>query len=208
MTIPTTPTTPERPTTPQNASQVEDLVLLEQAGQELDLLFFWGHRSPRGGGRSVGTGCLSQWWPSAFTVNGVRYPTAEHFMMERKARLFGDLVAARGVLATSDPAAAKKHGRQVRGFDETVWNEHCFDIVVQGNAAKFSQHPSLRNYLFGTGDRILVEASPLDRVWGIGLAADDNRAHRPSAWPGRNLLGFALMRVRAMLRDAASHDST
>ncbi|WP_239376239.1 NADAR family protein [Frankia sp. Cj5] len=194
-------------TTPANASQVEDLVLLEQAGYALDLLFFWGHHPPRGSGRGVGVGCLSQWWPSAFTVDGLRYPTAEHFMMERKARLFGDMAAARAVLAAADPAAAKKHGRQVRGFDEAVWSECSFDIVVQGNAAKFDQHPPLRNYLLGTGERVLVEASPLDRVWGIGLAADDARAQAPSAWPGRNLLGFALMRVRAMLRASTSSAS-
>ncbi len=128
-------------------------------------------------------------------------------MMERKARLFGDVAAARAVLAAADPAAAKKHGRQVRGFDEAVWSECSFDIVVQGNAAKFDQHPPLRNYLLGTGERVLVEASPLDRVWGIGLTADDIRAQAPSAWPGRNLLGFALMRVRAMLRASTSSAS-
>ena len=120
-------------------------------------------------------------------------------MMAAKARLSGDADAAERILAAPHPGAAKALGRQVRRFDEQRWAEHRFDVVVAGNLAKFAQHPELRDFLAGTGSRVLVEASPLDRVWGIGLAADDERAASPERWPGLNLLGFALMEVRHQL---------
>lgn len=147
----------------------------------------------------MGQGCLSQWWPAAFTVDGVRYPTAEHYMMAAKARLSGDAEAAGKILAAPHPGAAKALGRQVRGFDEQRWAQHRFGVVVAGNLAKFGQHPQLRDFLAGTGSRVLVEASPRDLVWGIGLAAGGERAGSPERWPGLNLLGFALMEVRRRL---------
>jgi ribA/ribD-fused uncharacterized protein len=94
-------------------------------------------------------------------------------------------------------------GRQVRGFDEEAWTAARYDIVVAGSVAKFGQHEDLRAFLLATGERVLVEASPLDRVWGIGLAADDERASSPDRWVGLNLLGFALMDAREKLRAAA-----
>ncbi|MEX5636816.1 NADAR family protein [Parafrankia sp. FMc2] len=179
---------------------VGDLRRLEAEDRLPKLLFFWGHRPPPGGG--VGKGCLSQWWPVDFTVGGTDYRSAEHFMMEQKSRLFGDDATAERVLAAASPGEAKALGRQIRDFDEETWTRRRYDIVVRGNSAKFSQHPALREYLVGTGRRTLVEASPLDRIWGIGLASEDERASRPSAWPGLNLLGFALMEVRALLSAA------
>ncbi|WP_419995656.1 NADAR family protein [Streptomyces boninensis] len=161
-------------------------------------LFFWGHRAERDG--SVGKGCFSQWWPAPFTVDGVEYATAEHFMMAGKARLFGDAEAAAAIVAAGHPAEAKKLGRTVRRFDEEAWAAHRYELVVRGNEAKFGQHDELRDVLLRTGDRVLVEASPMDRVWGIGLAADDERAQDPKTWRGLNLLGFALMDVRTRLR--------
>ena len=88
----------------------------------------------------------------------------------------------------------------MRGFDEQLWVERRYDLVVTGNLAKFSQHQDLRDFLLSTGTRVLVEASPRDGIWGIGLAADDDRASSPENWPGLNLLGFALMEVRHQLR--------
>jgi len=132
-------------------------------------------------------------------VDGVRFATAEHYMMWRKARLFGDEEVAAQVLTARHPKQAKDFGRRVRGFEEEAWVAHRSEIVVDGNAAKFAQHPELGRYLAGTGERVLVEASPVDRVWGIGLAVDDPRAEKPRAWRGRNLLGFALADVRAQL---------
>ena len=95
-------------------------------------------------------------------------------------------------------------GRQVRGFTERRWAERRFDLVVSGNLAKFGQHPELRDFLLGTGHRVLVEASPADRIWGIGLSADHEHATSPEHWPGLNLLGFALMGVRHRLRSASA----
>ncbi|MBG0816846.1 NADAR family protein [Planomonospora sp. ID82291] len=181
---------------------VRDVAALTAAvarGEKVRYLMFWGHRPPRSGG--VGAGCLSQWWPADFTVDGVVYRTAEHFMMAGKARLFGDEETAAEIVAAGHPKRAKDLGRRVRGFDERAWQAARSDLVVRGNLAKFAQHPELGGFLLGTGDRVLVEASPVDRIWGIGLAAGDERAGRPETWRGLNLLGFALMQVRQALRD-------
>ncbi|MEV0221095.1 NADAR family protein [Streptomyces sp. NPDC050704] len=172
----------------------ETLVREVRAGAKVKYLHFWGHR-PLPDGR-VGASCLSQWWPSPFTVDGVEYRTAEHWMMAAKARLFEDAEAERRVLAAGHPAEAKKAGRLVRGFDEAVWERERFGIVVEGSVHKFAAGAGPAAFLVGTGGRVLVEASPVDRVWGIGLAADDERAGDPERWLGANLLGFALMVAR------------
>ncbi|UOZ10427.1 NADAR family protein [Amycolatopsis sp. WQ 127309] len=176
---------------------VEELTRALDAGKRFKYVCFWGNQPPRGGG--VGSGCLSQWWPSPFVVDDVRFATAEHHMMWRKAKLFGDDEVAAQVLAAVHPKQAKDFGRRVRRFDEATWVACRREIVVDGNVAKFAQHPDLGRYLTGTGDRVVVEASPVDRVWGIGLAADDPRTGNPRGWRGLNLLGFALADVRAQL---------
>ncbi|SES21773.1 NADAR family protein [Actinokineospora terrae] len=160
-------------------------------------LFFWGHQPERDG--TIGRGCLSQWWLAAFEVDGVRFTTAEHYMMWRKAELFEDDDRAEQILRAAHPAQAKDLGRTVRGFDAAQWAAHRYDIVLAGSVAKFEQNPDLRAYLLGTGQRVLVEASPLDAVWGIGLTADDPRAEDPTQWPGLNLLGRALGQARDIL---------
>ncbi|MEU2249453.1 NADAR family protein [Streptomyces sp. NPDC019224] len=184
-----------------DARSVDDLVELAGRGEKVKYLHFWGHR-PRPDG-SIGASCLSQWWPSPFTVAGVTYASAEHWMMAGKARLFDDAEAAEQAVAAKTPAEAKKAGRLVRGFDEAVWKRERFALVVAGSVHKFGQDPELRAFLLGTGDRVLVEASPMDRIWGIGLAAEDPRAQDPAAWQGLNLLGFALMAAREELRGGA-----
>ncbi|MFD0317563.1 NADAR family protein [Streptomyces flavalbus] len=176
----------------------EALVRAVRAGAAIKYLHFWGHR-PTADGR-VGASCLSQWWPSPFEVDGVRYATAEHWMMAAKARLFGDADAERAALAAGHPSEAKKAGRLVRGFEEAVWRRERLALVTEGNVHKFAAHTELREYLLRTGDRVLVEASPVDRVWGIGLAATDEGASDPERWRGENLLGFALMAARERLR--------
>ncbi|MCH5675709.1 NADAR family protein [Streptomyces gilvus] len=180
----------------------EALVREVRAGAKVKYLHFWGHR-PRADGQ-IGASCLSQWWPSPFTVDGVTCATAEHWMMARKARLFGDAEAERRALEAGHPSQAKKAGRLVRGFDEAVWERERFGIVVEGSVHKFAAHADLRGFLLGTGDRVLVEASPVDRVWGIGLTADDEAATDPERWRGLNLLGFALMEARGRLREGVA----
>lgn len=174
------------------------LVEFIAGGGQPKYLFFWGHQPQPDG--STGKGCFSQWWPAEFTVDGVTYPSAEHFMMTAKALLFGDEEIAARIPVSRHPREAKALGRQVRGFNEQVWAQRRFDLVVAGNVAKFGQNPDLRDYLLDTGDRVLVEASPRDRVWGIGMAASDELATDPASWRGLNLLGFALMEARHQLR--------
>ncbi|PRX13341.1 NADAR family protein [Actinoplanes italicus] len=176
---------------------VADLTAAKAAGERLKYLYFWKHDRERDG--SAGRGCLSQWWPGRFEAEGRSFATAEHYMMWRKAVLFADEPMAERILAARHPHEAKKLGGRVAGFDQQAWNEHRTPIVVAGNLAKFRADPELHDYLLTTGSRVLVEASPLDRIWGIGLAGDDPRAADPYRWRGLNLLGFALMRVRAEL---------
>lgn len=179
-------------------------VLLERIASDgnVDFLFFWGHTPKRAD--AVDAACLSQWFSRAFVADGIRYPTAEHFMMAEKARLFDDAEALAKILASSTPAEAKASGRTVRGYDDDAWGRARFDAVVRGNVAKFGQHEDLRAFLLRTGDRVLVEASPRDRIWGIGMGASNPDARVPARWRGRNLLGFALMETRACLRAASS----
>jgi len=176
-----------------DARFLEDLRSRFNAGDRPQFIFFWGHRASKNG---VTTSCFSQWYNASFVVDGQHYPTAEHFMMAEKAALFGDLDARQQVLQAEDPATAKALGRQVRGFDEATWLENRFSIVVRASHAKFMQNPELQHFLKQTGSCVLVEASPVDKVWGIGLAKDDWKASDPNLWAGLNLLGFALMRVR------------
>jgi ribA/ribD-fused uncharacterized protein len=178
---------------------VAEPVALTGTGLRVKYLHFWGHKPSVDG--SIGAGCLSQWWPAEFTVDGHSYATAEHYMMWRKATLFHDYATAERILAVEHPGAAKRLGREVRGFTVATWDAERFGIVVAGNLAKFGQHEDLRAYLLSTGERVLVEASPVDGIWGIGLSATDGRAHDPARWRGLNLLGFALMKVRATLRN-------
>lgn len=181
---------------------IDELIRRTAEGQRVKYLHFWGHRARRDG--TLGAGCLSQWWPSPFEADGVRYETAEHWMMAAKARLFGDAEAERAALAARTPAEAKNAGRLVRGFDEAIWKRERFAVVRSGNVHKFGQDAALRDFLLATGDRVLVEASPMDRIWGIGLASDDERAQDPARWRGLNLLGFALMEAREELRGGVS----
>lgn len=184
---------------PIHARTVDRLIAELDAESHAKWLFFWGHTASRDG--AVSKACFSQWWEKhAFTHNGIRYATAEHFMMAEKARLFGDLEATAGILNAGSPALAKKLGRTIEGFDEGVWLEARWKIVVQGNLLKFGQHTELKEFLLRTGERILVEASPVDAIWGIGLAADHPDVGNPRKWKGLNLLGFALMQVRYQLK--------
>lgn len=159
---------------------------------------FW-KPSPKHGQRGIGPECFSQWALSPFQIGAHTYRTAEHWMMAGKARLFGDDDRLNAILAAEHPSRVKRLGRRVTPFDDATWRAHRFDLVVEGNVAKFRQHPDMRAVLMATGDAVLVEASPLDRIWGIGATEDDPTAHDPTRWGGLNLLGFALMQARDVL---------
>lgn len=177
-------------------ASVDELVS-RAAAEPTSYLTFWNPRPPPDG--SVGPGCLSQWWPARVRLDGHSFATAEHVMMWRKARVCGDGATARRILSTSDPETAKALGRAVTPYDRAGWERERFGAVVAANLAKFGQHEGLRAFLLGTGDAVLVEASPVDLVWGVGLDGDDPRVTDPAQWRGRNLLGFALMQVRGSL---------
>ena len=159
-------------------------------------MFFWGHEDR---GKGLTKVCLSQWYQCHFVVEGQYYNCAEQYMMAEKARIFGDEEIRQQILAEYSQMAMKKLGRKVRDYDDEVWKEKRFDVVVKGNIAKFSQNEKLLDFLLSTGDKILVEVSPKDTVWGIGLDESSSEAIQPRKWIGENLLGFALMEVRDIL---------
>lgn len=165
---------------------------------KVEYLFFWGHQPSRDG--SIIKTCMSQWWPSEFSENGISYKTAEHYMMAGKAMLFNDKDVFERIITKESPKDVKDLGRQIKNFDPVVWDENKYQIVKQGNLLKFSQNEELKSFLLQTKNKVLVEASPVDTVWGIGLTAEDRKAGNPEEWRGENLLGFALMEVRDELR--------
>lgn len=165
---------------------------------ESKFLFFWGHQPNKDG--SISKTCFSQWWLSSFEVEGITYKTAEHWMMAKKAELFNDNAVLERIIESNSPAEAKKLGREVKNYDDKLWLANRFEIVKQGNYHKFSQNPDLKEFLINTNDRVLVEASPVDPIWGIGMASDDKDVMNPEKWQGLNLLGFALMEVRDELK--------
>ena len=130
-------------------------------------VFFWGHTQKRE--NEIEQSCFSQWFSLPFEQNGIQYQTAEHYMMEKKALLFGDEDSAEKILRSKSPGEAKALGRKILNFNEDTWLKNRWEIVVAGNLAKFGNNVNILNYLIGTGDRVLVEASPVDRIWGIGL---------------------------------------
>jgi ribA/ribD-fused uncharacterized protein len=177
--------------------RMEELLRLEMGGQLPEFLHFWGH-TPKTNS-PVGPWVLSRWWPSPFVIDGVEYFHSEGFMMAGKGRLFGDASSLARILQEQNPAVAKHLGQQVSNFDEGIWVSRRYELVIEGNAAKFSQAPLLASYLGSTAPKVLVEASPRDVIWGIGLAGSDPNAQIPSEWRGANLLGFALVEVREQL---------
>ncbi|MDL2143964.1 NADAR family protein [Flavobacterium tructae] len=165
---------------------------------ESKFLFFWGHQPSKDG--TITKTCFSQWWLSSFKVNGMTYKTAEHWMMAKKAELFNDNEVLDKIIKANSPAEAKKLGRQVKNYDDAIWLENRFEIVKEGNYHKFSQNPDLKAFLLNTDERVIVEASPVDPIWGIGMAGDHKDVLNPAKWKGLNLLGFALMEVRDELK--------
>ena len=163
-------------------------LLSEEHTQETKYVYFW-------------KGYLSQWAKHEFVEDGVLYKTPEHYTMVKKAELFNHHTLVPIMLTVDHPANVKQLGRQVHNFKLDVWNEHCDEFVIRGNLLRFQQHPDMKQRLLDTGDAILVEASPLDKIWGVGLAAEDPMIKDPKTWRGLNKLGFALMAVRDMLRD-------
>ncbi|KZN48300.1 NADAR family protein [Pseudoalteromonas luteoviolacea] len=154
----------------------EELVDFVNRENEVKYVFFWGHQEKS---NEVTKSCFSQWYESKFEEDGKEFATAEHYMMYHKASLFGDDKACERVLCAREPGEAKAVGREVLGFKQEIWDEKRFEIVVNANLAKFSQNPTLKAFLLNTGERVIVEASPVDKIWGIGLAQDNSASENP-----------------------------
>ena len=153
-------------------------------------VYFWRSESP-----------FSQWHQVGFQDNeGNYYHTAEHYMMVEKARLMGHWKIVKAMLKCKSPRKVKSLGRKVTPWNENLWLQERENIVTRGNMFKFSQHPTLQRILLDSNDKILVEASPYDNIWGIGLAPEDDAVLDEECWDGLNLLGKCLMRVRETLR--------
>ena len=132
-------------------------------------------------------------------ITGLTFNCAEQYMMYKKAELFGDNDIMNKIMASNDPRTQKNLGREVKGYEEDKWNAVALNVVAYGNYLKFTQNPKLLKSMFKFSDKILVEASPIDKKWGIGLAEDDPRALDESQWQGENLLGRALMIARDVI---------
>lgn len=146
-------------------------------------VFFWG-------------GPFSQWAKSPFTIDGITFNTCEQYMMYKKAMLFNDTVSAQAIMVNSNPREQKMLGRAVKNFDDAVWMQHAYNYVVDGNRAKFGQNADLRTELEATKGKLIVEASPYDKRWGIGMEEGDDGIEDSANWQGENLLGKAVTQVR------------
>lgn len=142
------------------------------------------------------SGPFSQWHPSKFEIDGVKFSTAEQFMMYKKALLFHDYKTCAKIMETSDPRKQKAYGREVKNFKTEVWEKYAKQFVYEGNYAKFTQNQDLLKELLATEGTTLVEASPYDKIWGIGLAEDNPKCQSRDTWEGKNWLGEVLTNVR------------
>lgn len=150
-------------------------------------------------GKGMGPHVFCQWYNCKFTDNEHTYNCTEQYMMFKKAELFGDLITGEKILNETDPDKMRKLGREIKNFNDNVWNINKYSIVYNGNMLKFLQNPTLKNYIMSTKGTVLVEASPYDAVWGVKMSADNEDINCPDMWQGQNLLGFVLMHVRENL---------
>lgn len=146
------------------------------------------------------SGPFSNWYSSKFVLNGVEYTSAEQAMMHLKAIHFKDSETAEQILATTNPRKQKELGRGVKNYVDTEWNDVRYKYALEFLYAKFTQNEDLMQSLLATCDSILVEASPVDTVWGIGLAEDNLDILDESKWRGTNLLGKALTEVKQRIK--------
>lgn len=156
------------------------------------------------------TNSFSNWHPARFTdtVTGLTFHNSEQAFMWYKAHLFNDQNTKKKILETKSASEAKALGREVRDYDEKRWVEARLAFMIYVCYLKFSQNKDLHDELLATGDKVLVEASVPDRVWGVGLAENDPDILDETKWRGQNLLGKALMRVRELLiEDIANNNA-
>ena len=172
---------------------------IEWAKQQVipEFIFFWKHYNNK---KFLTKSCLSQFFPCKFKSNDIEYNCAEQYMMSEKAKLFKDEETYQLILKETSPDKIKRLGRQIKNFNNREWDKNKLNIILQGNILKFSQNEDLKKFLIETGDKILVEASPYDKIWGIGLDQNNPDSSNPLKWNGINLLGFSLMQVRDIIK--------
>jgi len=174
---------------------------IEKNGGSEKFAFFWQTESP-----------FSQWYKSKFTgsvysivnkellpnefTEELEFSSAEQFMMYNKALLFLDRETASKIMKTNNPRRQKELGRQVENFDEDIWEFARSEIVLKGNRLKFHQNEGLKNELLKTEGTTIVESSPYDKIWGVGLGESDERIMKRQTWQGLNLLGEILTEIR------------
>jgi ribA/ribD-fused uncharacterized protein len=179
-------------------------VYLQQAVAEYatngptNFIYFWEHDALSHKGKNEG--CCSQWCFSPFSIGDITYSCSEQYMMTEKALLFEDYVAYSAIMNAEHPGEMKAIGKRVANFEESIWKKERMGIVTTANVEKFGQNERLRQWLLDTGNKILVEASPYDKIWGIGYHTLDAPEIKPEDWAGQNLLGWAIMEARKQLQ--------
>jgi ribA/ribD-fused uncharacterized protein len=152
-------------------------------------------------------GIYSQWFMRDIIVDDVKYNCCEQYMMACKAQLFDDVESYKMIMYADNPKDQKALGRRVKGFSSIIWDQECKQIVFESNFAKFTQHPDLKTQLLDTGNRILVEASPYDTIWGIGMSETDHGVEDPKNWKGTNWLGIEITKVKESIMNELKIES-
>jgi ribA/ribD-fused uncharacterized protein len=150
-------------------------------------VFFWG-------------GIYSQWYKVPMIIDHMEYNCCEQYMMHQKALLFSDFGMAEKIMLEKDPKKQKALGRQVESFDRKIWDKVCQSVIYKGNLEKFTQNSAIKKELMGTGDRLMVEASPFDEIYGIKMAENDFGVEDQKNWKGTNFLGIAITKVKNKLQ--------
>jgi ribA/ribD-fused uncharacterized protein len=177
---------------------VEQLKKEKHPGKD-DFIFFWESEPHKVG--IIDESCFCQWLISDFYYNDQKYTSCEQWMMAEKARLFNDNQIRSEIFFNESPDVIKKLGRKIKGFNNEKWDKYKFSIVKFGNYLKFKQDKTMLNYMLSTKNKILVEASPYDKIWGIGLSKENQDVFDVNKWQGENLLGFAIMEARDLLME-------
>lgn len=146
------------------------------------------------------SGPFSQWYNSPFEYNNMKFSCCEQFMMVDKAIIFSDPDSANAILTTKHPQDQKALGRKIKNFEQKLWDKVKLDFVFTGNYLKFTSSEELKETILRTGNSLLVEASPYDKIWGIGLSMSDSRKEDESLWRGQNLLGICITAVREKIK--------
>jgi len=146
--------------------------------------FFWKHE-------------FGQWTlRDIVDSNNINYNCCEQYMMAQKAKLFGDDKTYVLIINEPNPQKQQSLGRLISNFDQKIWDKNKEKIVYNANLLKFSQHNDLKKRLIATNQKFLVEASPYDLIWGVGLSANNDLILNEKNWRGKNLLGKILMKIR------------